>query len=58
MVSKGHFCLRQNKSSEIPRALQTGIYLSGSVMKTPKLFVDEVNKIVFRIFGGATNHPI
>ena len=27
MVSKGHFCLRQNKSSEIPRALQTGIYL-------------------------------
>jgi len=27
-------------------------------MKTPKLFVDEVNKKVFRIFGGATNHPI
>ena len=27
MVSKGHICLRQNKSSEIPRALQTGIYL-------------------------------
>ena len=22
-----HFCLRRNKSSEIPRALQTGIYL-------------------------------
>ena len=27
MVSKGHFCLRQNKSSEIPRTLQSGIYL-------------------------------
>ena len=27
MVSKGHFCLSQNKFSEIPRVLQTGIYL-------------------------------
>ena len=42
MVSNGHFCLRQNRSSKIPRALQTGI---SSVMETPKLFV-EVNKIL------------
>ena len=27
LVSKGHFCLWQIKSSEIPHALQTGIYL-------------------------------
>ena len=27
MVAKGHFCLRKNKSSEIPRTLQTGIYM-------------------------------
>ena len=50
MVSKGQFCLRQNKSSEVPRALQTGIICS--VMKTPKRFVDEVNKIVFRFYLG------
>ena len=44
MVSKGHFCLRQNKSSEIPRALKSGIYLQ--CYGNSKTFFNKVNKIV------------
>ena len=50
MVTKGHFCLWQNKSSEIPHALQTGIYLQCN--GNSKTFVDEVNKIVLDFIWG------
>ena len=44
MVSKGHFCLRQNKSSEIPRALQTGIYLA-PVVQTLDSAIQRLNNL-------------